>query len=382
MSTGFVPIALLDSAGMRRLALLALLLPLIAAVGCGSDKGTSGPLDSGLRYLPANAPFAVAIDTNLNGGQYRAAGKIADRFPLAGTAEDQLKKLFERGGNVDFDRDVKPLLGNPFVVGAVDPRHFEGDAYVGAIEAKDGDKLNDLVKKSGADEKGEKSGAKVYEDKSGNSYAVEDDVLVVAGSRKLLDDALERRDGDDTLTEDKFNAALQGLPGDSLVRTYFNLEALLRASPGGRDATRVKWVGALRTLGLVAQTREDSVSLPFNLKTDPDGLSDKDLPVATGDASPKLVQRPGELGIGLRGLGHLIDFSIDAAGATQGPAVSVGKAQVENQLGIDVEDDITAQLNGDTSVVVTPSGKYGIRSDLRDPRAFEKTLAKVATKLP
>src|SRR3954454_16014318 len=91
---------------VRRLALLALLLPAIAASGCGSDKGSSSPLDEGLRYLPAKAPFAVAIDTDLSGGQYRAAGKIADRFPFAKTAEDELKKMFE-SGDVDFDRDVK-----------------------------------------------------------------------------------------------------------------------------------------------------------------------------------------------------------------------------------------------------------------------------------
>src|SRR4051794_37008985 len=139
---------------VRRLALLALLLPAIAASGCGSDKGSSGPLDEGLRYLPAKAPFAVAIDTDVNGGQYRSAGRIADRFPFAGTAVDQLKKMFESGGDVDFDRDVKPLLGNPFVVGAVDPRHFEGDAYVGAIKVKDGGKLDNLVGKAGADQKG------------------------------------------------------------------------------------------------------------------------------------------------------------------------------------------------------------------------------------
>jgi hypothetical protein len=367
---------------MRRFALLALLPAVIAVSGCGSDKAASGPLDDALHYLPPKAPFAVAIDTKVTGGQYRAAGKIADRFPFAGTAEEQLKKQFERGGDVDFDRDVKPLLGNPFVVGAVDPARLEGDAYVGAIEVADGDKLKDLVEKAGADEKGEKSGATVYEDRTGNSYAIEGDVLVVAGSRKLLDDALERHDGDDTLTEDRFDSALGDLPKDSLVRSYFNLEPLLRATPGGRQATRVKWVGALRTLGLVAQAREDSVLLPFELKTDPDGLSDKDLPVATGDSAPKVVQRPGELGIGLRDGGHLVDFAIDAARASEGPAVDVGKAQIEHQLDIDVEDDITRQLNGDMSIVVTPSGKFGVRADLRDPRTFEKTLAKVAGTLP
>jgi hypothetical protein len=248
---------------MRRLALLALVLPVIAAAGCGGgDNNASGPLDEALRYLPKDSPFVAAIDTNVGGGQYTAAGEIAKKFTLGSALESELKQLFEANGNLDFDRDVKPLLGNPFVVGAVDSKTFTtsgGNAYVAAIQVKDGDKLKELVKKDNADEKGEKSGAKLYEDRSGNTFAVKDDVLIVAGSKKLLEEALERRDGDDSLTEDTFDSALAGLPSDSLVRSYFDLESLLKATPGGRNATKVKWVGALRTLGFVTQAHDDSL---------------------------------------------------------------------------------------------------------------------------
>src|SRR4051794_3501242 len=145
-STGFVPIIgpapRTRLTRVRRLALLALLLPAIAASGCGGDKGPSGPLDEGLHYLPANAPFAVAIDTEVNGGQYRTAGRIAERFPFASAAENALKKLFERG-DVDFDRDGKPVLGNPFVVGGGGPRGADGGALVRAVQGKGGGKGRD-----------------------------------------------------------------------------------------------------------------------------------------------------------------------------------------------------------------------------------------------
>lgn len=369
---------------MRRLAVLALVVPALAAAGCGDDKGSSGPLDEALRYLPANTAFAAAIDTYVRDGQYRAAGKISDKFALGDQAERELKRLFERGGDVDFDRDVKPLLGNPFVIGATDAASFssESDSFVAAIQLKDGGKLKGLAEKSGAEEKGEKEGAKLYEDGTGDTYAVKGAVLVVAGSRKLLEDALERRNGDDSLDEDTFNSSLEGLPRESLVRAYFNLEALLRASHGGRDATRVKWVGALRTLGLTGAAKDDSFTIDFNLKTDPEGLRDKDLPLATGDLAPKLVQRAGELGLGLRDLGQMIEFGIDAARASEGPAVDVGKRQIEQQLGIDVEDDITSQLTGDTALFLSASGGFGVRAELKDPAAFRKTLSKLAGTLP
>ena len=175
---------------MRRYAVLALVLPALAAAGCGSSKKAAGPLDEGLRYLPANAPFAAAIDTNVGDDQYRAVGKIAGRFPGAGQLGQRLKGQFERSGKLNFDRDVKPLLGNPFVVGAVNPSTFgrggASNEFVGAIDAKNSDKLKAIVGKSGAQQQGEEEGATLYKDKQGQTFAVNGHVLVVAGSRKLL----------------------------------------------------------------------------------------------------------------------------------------------------------------------------------------------------
>src|SRR4051812_13624953 len=123
MSTDVVPIAWRGFSRlpplMRRLAVLALVLPALAAAGCGGGKDSSGPLDAGLRYLPADAPFAVSIDTDAEGGQYKAVGKIAGKFPFGGAElRQRLERLFQRG-DVNFEQDVKPVLGNPFVVGAV-----------------------------------------------------------------------------------------------------------------------------------------------------------------------------------------------------------------------------------------------------------------------
>jgi uncharacterized protein DUF3352 len=130
---------------------------------------------------------------------------------------------------VDFDRDVRPVLGNDFVIGATDARSFTDDSdddnFVGAIEAKDGDKLEALVKKGSAREDGEKSGAQLYRDKDRDSFAVNDDVLIVAGSKRVLEDALERRDGDGHLTEDDFDQALESLPSDALARVYLDVES-------------------------------------------------------------------------------------------------------------------------------------------------------------
>ncbi len=196
---------------MRLPSYLALTLSIlaIAIAGCGGgDGGSSGSaLESGLSFLPKDAPFVVAIDTDVEGGQYENLSTLVNKLPLGGQIEKQLKQQIESsGGDVSYDEDIKPLLGNPFVIGVVDARFFTADGdtddFVGAIQAKDGDELVDVLKRSsGAKESGEQSGATIYEN-DGDRFAIKDDMLVVAGSDQLLDAALTRADGGDHLDED------------------------------------------------------------------------------------------------------------------------------------------------------------------------------------
>src|SRR5919201_1782255 len=155
---------------MRRLlVLLAVGAAAIAASGCGGSKQ---PLDDALGYVPKDSPFVVAISTDTGGDQYKNLGRLVRRFPFGGLVGDALKREFERSAGVDFDRDIKPLLGNDFVVGATNPRSFAGGAgggrFVGAIKSKDKGKLEQLVKRSGARKEGAKDGAGIYRDNRGN----------------------------------------------------------------------------------------------------------------------------------------------------------------------------------------------------------------------
>jgi hypothetical protein len=112
----------------RLVAVLALFacLAVTALAACGGDDEDTGALGSALAYLPKETPFAVAIDTNLDGEQYKALDSIIGRFPIdAPTLKDLLRdELAGPGSSVDFEEDVEPILGNPFVVGATDVKSF------------------------------------------------------------------------------------------------------------------------------------------------------------------------------------------------------------------------------------------------------------------
>jgi len=371
---------------MRRLVLTIALLAALAA-GCGGDSGSGseGPLDEALGYLPADAPFAVAISTDTGSDQFKAADKILGKFPFAGQVRSQLKQSL-RQGDVDYEKDLKPLLGNDFVVGTDDPKELTGgdsNKFVGAIQVKDKGKLEDLARKD-SKEIGEKSGAKLYQSKDGNVAAVRDDVLVVADSRPTLEAALAQREKDDRLRADPFNKALEGLPKDALVRVYGDLQGLLKSDPGAQPALKVKWLAALRTLGISASVEDDAVVTDFHVKTEGD-LTDQDLPIASGDEAPPVVTRPGEIAFGLRRLAQSFKFGEQTAQATDPSGFGdylTARKQLERKLGIDVQRDLIDQFSGNASVSVDVRGKFGLRSELQDPRRFESTLEKLADRLP
>ena len=137
----------------RRLAVLSVFacLAVVALAACGGDDEETSPLGNALSYLPKEAPFAVAIDTNLDGDQYKAVESIVGRFPIDAPSVKELlrDRLTGDGSQVDFEQDVEPILGNPFVVGATDVASFLESAnpqdFVGAIEAKDKESLDQLI---------------------------------------------------------------------------------------------------------------------------------------------------------------------------------------------------------------------------------------------
>jgi Protein of unknown function (DUF3352) len=371
---------------MRRLlSTTAVVAVVAAAAGCGGGDESDSALDAALAYLPKDTPFAIVLETDVEGDQYQALGKLVDRFPFGDQVTGNLLRQFEQSsGGIDFEDDVKPVLGNPAVLGAPSVEAVtDSNDYVLAGKAKDEGALEDLVDKLKPRRVGEASGATLYQD--GESFfAVEGDMLVFANDETQLKAAIEHADGDDHFGEDSFEQALGGLPDGALMRVYADLEAFLKNDPGAVDARKVKWIAALRTLGITARAEDDRIDVDFRARTEGD-LSDADLPIAPGDEAPPIVERDGEIGLGVRDLAHIVRFG-ENAGQAIDPAgfgdYARAKQTIDKQLGVSLDDDLIGQLTGNVSASVAPGRGWGVRAELKDPQAFERTLAKVADVLP
>jgi hypothetical protein len=377
---------------MRPLRYVAALFACLGAValatsGCGGSSSSSG-IGTVLAYVPADTPFAVQLDTNLGDKQYKALDAILNRFPGADTIRALIKAQLTKGiKGADFDKDIKPLLGNPAVISATDVGSFlsssEQAGFVAALQVSSKDALQSLIDKTKPVKRGEVGGATVYQD-ADTFFGVKDDVVVLAGSRALLEAALKRADGGDHLSESDFEAGLSGLPKDAVARAYVNVQALLGKSQSAAPARRIQWVGALRTVGLTVSAQPKSIDVEFNAVTKGD-LTDADLPFATGNEPAKVVKRKGEIGIGLRNPRQLIAF-IESSLQAINPQIfgnyEQAKRVIAAKLGLDIDKDVIAQLTGNLSASVTIQGDFAARADVKDPTAFAKTVDKVAKALP
>ena len=158
---------------------------------------------------------------------------------------------------VDFDKDIKPLLGNPAVISATDVTSFLSDTadsgFVAALQVKDKDALDSLVEKTGAKKQGEVAGATVYQDRD-TSFAVNDDMVVLAGSRELLEprsSAPTPVTGCPRATSTRGSRACPRTPSRGSTWTCRACSARATA----KSARKIPWVAALRTLGLTVSAR-------------------------------------------------------------------------------------------------------------------------------
>jgi hypothetical protein len=372
---------------MRRL--LALTIVAVAAApiasGCGSSS-SSDQLSTALSYMPKNSSVVVAINTNLDSDQAKQVGNLIKKVPQGSVALQRLQQSVTSGSGLDFNNDIKPLLGNDLVVSIPTAQALNqpNSPTIEAIKVKDAGKAKTAISKN-ATKVGTSHGADIYRDKTGgNLTAVDGDTIVGADTRALLDQALANHDGDH-MSKDDFNSALDGLDQSSIVRGTADLQSIIASSPGSAQARKIKYVSALRDLGFTLAAKSNSVAVNFQTKTE--GLSDSDLPIASGTSSAPVIKRPAEVNLGIRDPQQIYNFvisSLQAANPQQFGQLTAGKQQIGRKLGVDIDKDIVGQLTGNSalSVAADSKGDFAARADLKDPTAFKASLAKVAKGLP
>jgi hypothetical protein len=375
---------------VKRAACAAFLLVGVLAVGCGGGPGEAGELDDTLGYFPEDASVIVVVTTDLGGKQLdRLDRKIVRPESGGESIEDLLRDLAENV-QLSWDEDVKPLLGNPLVVGTQSSVELTGISA--AIQVRDEEKLHDLAEKiPGAKPEGEAQGAQLYEAEAGIAFAIEGDFLILAQDQDTLVRALEQRDSDDGLSEAELEESLPASPEDSLVRARAEISSLEDLSGLSRRVPEVErlftlpWFAALRTIGVTASFQEDDLLVvDVALNTDAGDLDEDDLPLATGEESPEVVSRDDEIVSANSDQSRTTVFLLRAARAAFPDSRFVQAVEdLEQELGIDFEDEILRQFDGPSASALEFDGQtFAARSEVRDPDRLREQLRVLAPRLP
>jgi len=360
----------------------------LALSSCGGGASNS-PLDDALGYLPADAPLAVAVSTDLDSQPYRDLDAALQRFGVEGGIDAQLEQLSGYEG-ISFSSDVRPLLGNELVVGvpsAAGLGEEEGGQAVAALRVSDGDALRELLGDLGLKEVDEVEGASVYGrpppkgapegfEPGGPGVAVDDDVLVVTETEAGLEQALAQRGEGDRLTEDVFSERLGTLPDEGIIRGSGDAQSVLEAL-GAEETASVPWIGALRSYGVVAQV--EGRTLRVDASVTGDKVAEPDLPVDPGPSSPRVLKnRPS---VATRDQAQTIEFALQVVRSAVPQAAF---EQVTNDLEKRVGGSLSSLANqfGEGMVAELQGGQTVTRSVVDDPAAAGKALKALRDEVP
>src|SRR3954469_520415 len=302
----------------RRAALWLLIALSLVTGGCGghSDKSVS-PLDDAVGYFAKDAPFVAAVETDPDGGQIKQLVKLVGRFPGSDTPPPRLANL-TKTPFVRWDRDVRPQLGGPVVIGLVRPAagtRALATAAIVAMRVKHPLRAKQvLLRQQNFRGRGKSSGVRIYENTTDHRYAAVDGDAVVAGTdRAILEQALAMHRSANRMHASGFSRDLAKLPSGGIARISADPRALLGADPRLRPALSEKWIASLRRLGAVVKASSTGVTADFRLATDGGAISDRDLPLAPTAAAIPLIGRVGELQVAVRDPDRLARFAFAVA---------------------------------------------------------------------
>ncbi|MCU0306188.1 MAG: DUF3352 domain-containing protein [Thermoleophilia bacterium] len=402
----------------RAWVLVALLLALgtaLVAAGCGGGDGSQSGSSAGAAadYVPATAPMYFEVSTDTAGAQWTQLIALAKNFPAYPDIEKQVREGLS-SGNVDFERDVRPLLGGkaalailqvPDVQQAVDQLPVPG-ATTSAAPSRAAEEQHVLVvveiatgKRAevealitrGADsakKTGTRDGASLYTDGDDMFAAVTDDALLIASTQGDLNAALDAKkggSGQQLAGSDRFKSALGALPDGPFVQGFVDIAAFTKAVLAGTPQL-AQLGGQLPQTGAMAMSlaaEENGVRMKAVIIDAPEAAQQ-------GTFTPELVKQAPQDSLVYVGFANLAGTVQQSIGQVQGASPEVQRqlqafaTQLDQLIGVNL-DELKALTSGEHAVVVTkgsPVPTVALVLEVEDGAKAKATLDKLAVSVP
>jgi hypothetical protein len=370
---------------MRRLIIAVLMggCMAVAIAACGSSAGPGSsaapnPAVQALSYFPTTTPFALTAATAPQSPGVRQAQALERRIPNYAIAATALFAELSKLG-IDYNQDLRPLFGNPIVVGAIGTQGLTGSQvppFLVVWVTKSATKLTALLGKlRGLQSAGTHDGAKLYVG-AGAAAAAAGPTLIVARSTSDLEAALDRHAHQQGFSSADYARATTGIAQNAAVEIFGDLADVL-AAPSAAKARRVPWVAAIRGYGLSIGSSPTGVTIKYHLDTTGSALSASQLPIASGSTAPKTA---GDLPVqaAIRDPAQIVDFILATLRQTNpaGYARFLAKeATLRRRAGIDL-GSLASRFSGDMNVESDTRTTLA-RAQVSDPSSVAQILLKL-----
>jgi hypothetical protein len=346
------------------LAALSLVAALVVACGGGAASGDADPASAVPADAMVYAEIAVRPEGNLREDVLAAAGKVLRTEDPEGKMRELLDKALAEQDqtNLDYDKDIKPWLGERAAFWFNDRLDDEGtpggaaivavtdtEAAIAAIRKASRDAGDRLTKRSHA-------GVDYEVDQDGVAAGTVEDFLIV-GQEAEFKRTIDAQKGDSLGESDRYRAGVDELEDERLAHFYLDLKRAFRmASQESPDDEDLRQLQALlpidRLPPLVGSFVANGDRLALDAAIKGEGLGQLGaLGGWTTSGTPLLQELPGDswAAFGSAKYGQTFKAVFDQyAGALGGAAA---KQQLRDQFGIDLDRDLLSWI-GDVAVFV------------------------------
>jgi hypothetical protein len=347
---------------------VAVVVVLVVLVLVLSGGGDTPPSTDAAKIVPSDALVFLNLSTDDSREGVKNAAKTANRLPsFAGARKLIERRLGSRKGPIDFDRAVRPWLGNEATL-AVLPTGGPISSSEIVIDVSDQDKAQNFIDKSAGGAGKTKYKGVTISRYGGVSTAFVNGDLVIAPEpvvRNAIDLAQGR--GKSLAGNDLFKKAYSGLPANRALDAFVSRDGVHRllAPQGGIlglagtlvDQPALSAVGASVSAngGATAKLTVRSVLDPQLSKAAPSSFKSFD-PQLLGDVPSGALAYLGLAGLD-RAAGRLLGLAgasgVNGAGLSQ--FAQSARATLEKRAGVDLDRDVLSVLHEETALFVLPA---------------------------
>jgi hypothetical protein len=216
-------------------------LPVAGCGGGGSSSSGTDPASVAPPTTPLYVDFTIRPEGETKANIETLAQKLAGIDDLGGLIVAELEKsASDEGEEVDFEKEVKPWLGER--AGFIYPNFKEGDFkdFAAAIQVTDAGEAEDFVHKhtAGGSEKfeaGSFEGVDFEVGEDGTTIGVIDELLVIGVEESVFKEVVTASAGESLADESAYSDAISNIPSGSAADVYVDIGNLISEAEAGGE---------------------------------------------------------------------------------------------------------------------------------------------------